>query len=337
MTGNQLQLLDLCNPDGTLNRDAIAWTRLPGHRCNLSGHRFRKKRWNYWAVQNERFALAAGIADLDYAATAFVYLVDLERREVVERSVVTPFARGCTMGERVGSPANFRSGRITFSSHEEGEVTSVLFTCEDFSEGDRLSAALRVFYPEHCETLGVVVPLDDTHFQYTSKHFAVPVTARVRIGQREIPFEWGETFATLDFGRGVWPRRTTWNWGSAAGYTDGEVVGLNLGGKWTDGTGATENAVSVNGRLTKVDEDLEWSYDPGNFLKPWRVRTTRSGSIDLVFEPVVERKTAVDVLLVRSHVHQFFGTWSGTVVDEHGRKVRIAGLRGWAEEHRALW
>lgn len=328
---------DLCTPDAALSPEAVGWSRRPLHRCNLTGHRLRKKRWNYWAVQNEHYFFAAGIADLDYAATGFVYLVDLRRKTVVERSVVTPFGRGCKLGEHVNSPASLRTRRFTFAQSTEDNATTWLVTCEPFDQGERLSAAIRVVYPDDFETLGVVVPFDHTHFQYTSKHVAVPVAGRVRIGRREFPFEGVDAFATHDFGRGVWPRRTAWNWGAASGYVDEANVGISLGGKWTDGTGATENAVFLNGRLVKIHEDLEWTYNDVDFLQKWRVRAPLSGDVDLLFEPIVERKAHVDALLVRSRVHQVFGIWSGTVRDEHGQTLEIPYLFGWAEEHRALW
>lgn len=328
---------DLCTATGELNPDAVGWSRWPLHRCNLEGPRWRRKRWNYWAVQTERFFFAAGICDLDYAATAFVYLVDIRRRVVIERSTVTPLGRGISVGEHVASPATFRNRRITYSESHEENVASLLVTCDNFDGGDRLSAALRIIYPDDFETLGVVVPMDHEHFQYTSKHVAVPVAGRVRIGRNEIPFEGVEAFATKDFGRGVWPRRTIWNWGAGSGYVDNSNVGINLGGKWTDNTGATENAVFVDGRMTKIHEDLEWIYNPADTRANWRVRAPRSGDVDLLFEPIVERKSQVDAILVKSHVSQVFGIWSGTVRDEHGRTIEIPYLFGWAEDHRALW
>jgi hypothetical protein len=329
--------VDLCNASGHLSPDAVGWTRWPLHRCNLSGHRFRKKRWNYWCVQTEKYFLAAGVADLDYAATAFVYLVDIRRKSVIERSVVSPFGRGITLGEHVRSFAQFRSKRITFSESHDENVVHLLVTCDDFDGDARLSAAMRIIYPEPFDTLGVVVPMDHRHFQYTSKHVAVPVAGRVRIGRNEIPFEGVDAFACLDFGRGVWPRRTTWNWGAASGYVDDANVGINIGGKWTDGTGATENAVFIDGRLIKIAEDLEWTYDVGDFKKPWRVRAPLSGDLNLLFEPVVERVARTDAIFVKSCVNQVFGIWSGTVRDEHGETIEIPYLFGWAEEHHALW
>lgn len=328
---------DLCTPTGTLNPIAVGWSRWPLHRCNLSGHRFRKKRWNYWAAQTEHYFFAAGLADLDYAATAFVYLVDLRRKRVIEQSTVTPFGLGVTLGEHVRSTASFRNRRITYSETHEEELTSLLVTCDNFHEGDRLSAALRIIYPDNFDTLGVVVPMDHEHFQYTSKHVAVPLAGRIRLGRNEIPFEGVDAFATFDFGRGVWPRNTVWNWGAASGYVDDANIGINLGGKWTDNTGATENAVFIDGRLTKIHEDLEWSYDPANFMKPWKVRAPLSGDVNLLFEPIVERRAGTDAVLVRSQVHQVFGIWSGTVRGEQGQTIEIPYLFGWAEQHRALW
>lgn len=328
---------DLCTPNGALSPDAVGWSRWPLHRCNLSGHRLRKKRWNYWAVQVEHFFFAVGVAHLDYAATAFAYLVDLRHKQVTERTVTTSFGRGCTLGEHVNSAAFFRHKSFTFSETHEDNVASIFVTAERFSQNDHLSAAIRVIYPPDFETLGVVVPMDHQHFQYTSKHVAVPVAGRVRIGTREIPFEGVDAFATLDFGRGVWPRRTVWNWGAASGYVDDANVGLNLGGKWTDGTGATENAVSINGRLVKIQEDLEWTYNDVDFMQNWRVRAPLSGDVDLLFEPLVERRAHTDALVVRSRVNQVFGIWSGTIRDEHGATIEIPYLFGWAEEHRALW
>ncbi|HXC53311.1 MAG TPA: DUF2804 domain-containing protein [Candidatus Limnocylindrales bacterium] len=339
MNGEISAPVDLCTGSGSLNPDAVGWSRRPLHRCNLSGNRFRKKRWNYWAIQTERFFFAAGIADLDYAANAFVYLVDLRRKAVIEQNVVAPFGRGATFGETVDSPALFRSRRLTFSQarEQDEDAFSILITCDRFDGGDRLSAAVRVIYPEDFETLGVAVPIDHQHFQYTSKHVAVPMAGRVRIGRNEIPFEGIDAFATFDFGRGVWPRRTSWNWGAASGYVDEANIGINLGGKWTDGTGTTENAVFVNGRLIKIHEDLEWSYNELNFLEQWRVRAPLSGDVDLLFEPIVERQKLTDAVLVRSRVHQVFGIWSGTVRGETGETIEIPYLFGWAEEHHALW
>lgn len=336
MKGEILQQTDLCTTTGSLSPDAVGWSRWPLHRCNLSGHRLRKKRWNYWAVQVEHYFFTVGVADLDYAGLGFLCLVDLRRKRVVQRRFSSLRPGRVSLGDHVHSPAAFRSRRFNFSETHDGNIVTLLASCDHF-DGERLSAAIRVIYPENFDTLGVVVPMDHEHFQYTSKHLAVPVAGRVRIGQREIIFDGVDAFATCDFGRGVWPRRSAWNWGAASGYVDNVNVGLNLGGKWTDGTGATENAVFLDGRMVKIHEDLEWTYNDVDFMQNWKVRAPLSGDVNLLFEPIVERSEHSDRLIVRSRTHQVFGIWSGTIRDEEGRTIEIPYLFGWAEEHRATW
>ena len=90
-----------------------------------------------------------------------------------------------------------------------------------------------------------------------------PRPARIRWGEHVATSSatTGTSWGTLDFGRGRWPYRTTWNWGAGIGLVDGRRVGMQVGGKWTDGTGMTENSLVVDGRLSKISEDLVWEYD----------------------------------------------------------------------------
>ena len=36
------------------------------------------------------------------------------------------------------------------------------------------------------------------------------------------------------------------------------MIGLQFGGKWTEGTGMTENAPCIDGRVSKISQELEW-------------------------------------------------------------------------------
>ena len=54
-----------------------------------------------------------------------------------------------------------------------------------------------------------------------------------------------------------------WNWGAGSGVVDGRVIGVQVGGRWTDGTGSTENALVVDGRVHKISEELALGVRPG--------------------------------------------------------------------------
>ncbi len=179
-------------------------------------------------------------------------------------------------------------------------------------------------------------------FQYTSKHTARPASGTVTVGDDVLPFGDG-AWAVLDHGRGRWPRRVRWNWGAASGRTGGHTVGIQLGGQWTRGTGSTENALCVDGRLTKIGRELVWDFAPDDPLAPWTVHDGRDGQdgqdalVDLRFTPFHVRRVRTDVGLIGSRTDQCFGHYAGTVRDEGGRRIAVDGLLGWAENVRMRW
>ena len=183
--------------------------------------------------------------------------------------------------------------------------------------------------PGH-ESLGVVVPWSTRLFQYTVKDVARPVGGRLVVGGTTYDVSGDDAFAVLDHGRGRWPYSMTWNW--AAG--SGRELGIQLGGRWTDGTGMTENALVVDGRLHKIGDELSWEYDRADWLRPWRIRSER---VAVDFEPFHERVARTNLLVLANETHQCFGHFSGWATTDDGDRVDLDGLVGWAEEARNRW
>jgi hypothetical protein len=219
---------------------------------------------------------------------------------------------------------------------DEGTGTRIRVEAGDFG-GMRLEADIVVQRPEGHETLNVVIPWSDVQFQYTSKQNTLPASGYVLLGDERLELA-APAFGCLDYGRGVWPEHTVWNWGAASGVQAGHTVGLNLGGQWTDGTGMTENGLCVDGHLTKISEDLVFDYDREAMMKPWRVRTAVTERIDLLFEPEFERVSESgrrDAFF--TNAHQMFGCYSGRITPDGGEAIEVRGLFGWIEEHEARW
>lgn len=327
--------VDLCLPNGRLNPAAVGWSRYPLHRCNLRGRWPRKKRWNYWAITTESHLFSATISHLDYAGLVFVYYADFATGQFIETTRLLPLGLGCQMADVVAADARYESPDLRVIMRQTDGGVDLAVGVADF-EGRPLSARFAITLPPHHETLNVVVPWDERTFQFTSKQNCLPATGVVTLGEQEIAFSGPQSFACLDFGRGIWPRRCRWNWGSASGWQNGRLVGLNLGGQWTDNTGSTENGVGVNGRLHKLSADLTWQYDKKDFMRPWRI-SDPEGRLDLTFTPFLERVAASDVWLVRSEVHQMFGRYNGQFTTNEGENVPVHDLVGWAEDHAAVW
>jgi hypothetical protein len=200
----------------------------------------------------------------------------------------------------------------------------------------RLSADVSIERPEGHQSLGVVVPWSDNRFQYTVKENTLPARGLVTVGQIVHRFD-DDSWATLDHGRGRWPYRITWNWGSGSGIVAGRTIGIQVGGKWTDGTGSTENALCLDGRIHYIGEELAWDYDRSDWMGEWRIRTPSSDRVDLRFTPLHVRADRINLGVLFNDTHQAFGTWSGVMMADDGEAVRVDGVNGWAEEVVNRW
>jgi len=317
--------VDLTRADGTLAPEAIGWSRTPLHRGRLPGPRGRRKRWDYWCVSTREIALQITVADLDYLGLVEVSVVDRTRGRIASAPRVVPLALGIRLPEEaIGG--TIRAGGVTIEGR--GGATRIAARARTLLHGI-LEADVSVEPAK--DSLNVVIPWSTKEFQLTSKQVALPATGHVRAFGRTFDLAGG--FACLDFGRGVWPKDTIWNWGVGAGVVAGRTIGLQLGGAWTRGTGATENGVFVDGELDKIGEELDWEYDREDWMRPWRVR---GGGLDLEFRPTVLREPRIELGFARSELHLGLGAWSGEV-RAHGETFRVDELLGWAEEHRARW
>jgi hypothetical protein len=327
--------VNLCDENGRFHAAAVGWSRNPLHTCNLSGRWPRKKRWNYWAITSETHLFSVTVSNVDYVGLVFVYVADFANDMFNEMTLIVPFGRGCDLPDIVNADVVFAREGLHVKMLQTSIGVDLAVDIADF-EGPPLSAKFTITTPPDHDTLNVVVPWDEKTFQFTSKQNTLPAEGSVHFGDETIQFSGEQSFACLDYGRGIWPRDCVWNWGSASGVQNGRSLGLNLGGQWTDRTGMTENGICVNGNLTKISEDLHWQYDKSNFMKSWRISAS-SGSIDLTFTPFMERVAASNLWLVKSEVHQLFGTYNGTVQTAEGETIAIENLIGWAEDHVAKW
>ncbi len=328
--------VDLCGRDGKFNRAAVGWSRHPLHRCNVAEPLERKKKWNYWGVTSDEFFFSTTIADMERLQLGGAYCIERKTGRHLDKTVTVPPGT-IAIPETVSGDMVIEHPAMQVSMTDEGTGTRLRVE-SDYFQGHRLEANILIERPAGHETLNVVIPWSDVQMQFTSKQNTLPATGYVMLGDQRFEFGPPNSFGCLDYGRGVWPLHTVWNWGAASGIQGSHLVGLNIGGKWTDGTGMTENGLCVDGRLTKISEDLVIDYDRNAWMRPWRIRTPETDRIDLVFEPEFERHATSgrrDAWF--TDVHQMLGTYSGQIVPGDGQPVAISGLYGWIEEHEARW
>jgi hypothetical protein len=327
--------IDLCGADGLLDPSAIGWSRHPLHRCNLGPPLERKKKWNYWAVTSNDLLFSATIADIERFQLGGAYIYHRATKRHIEKTVVAG-PETIAIPEIVGGDMVIDHRDMRVSLTDEGTGTRIRVAAADFG-GQQLEADIVVERPAGHETLNVVIPWSDRQFQYTSKQNTLPASGYVQLDDERIEFA-QPAFGCLDYGRGVWPEHTVWNWGAASVVQDGRTIGLNLGGQWTDGTGMTENGICVDGRLTKISEDLIFDFDHDDLMKRWRVRSAATERIDLLFEPEFVRVAETgkrDGFF--TYARQAFGCYSGVIDPDGGEPIEIRDVFGWIEDHEAKW
>ena len=241
--------VDLCVADGSsLNPSARGWSRKPLHRANLDGCFGVNKRWDYWAFLAGDLVVSAVYSNIDHFGLADVYWVDLVTGETGGQAILTP-ADALHLPERPGTaPLVVDRDGLALRMVDDEAGTRLLVDWEEV-DGRRGRLDVLVEAPASHESLNVVIPWSDTVFNFTSKHQARPAVGHLTVGDRRWSIgspDGPESWGVLDVGRGRWPHEVTWNWGGGAGRAGGHVVGLQVGGKWTEGSGFTENGLIVD-------------------------------------------------------------------------------------------
>lgn len=332
--------VDLCDHRGRLAPGARGWSRQPLHRANLRGAHGRKKRWDYWCITSPDLYLSLTYADIDYLGTISVWVYQPSTGIEVDLAKVVPFACGFALPDEPCTATSAAEAGGLAVEIDEGAGRTRLTASAGSTPHGPLEVDLVIERPAGHESLNVVIPWSARRFQYTSKQNTRSARGTVRLGDtvHTLGAPSDPAFGTLDLGRGVWPYSTNWNWAAASGIADGgQLVGLQFGGKWTEGTGHTENGLCIDGRLHKIGNELEWAYDWGHPTRPWRVRDPIHERVDAVLTPTHDKHSRTNLGLLSMEVHQCFGMWAGRVVTDDGEEIAFDGVIGFAEEARNRW
>ena len=350
------EAVSLTLPNGRLNRAAVGWTTQPiVDTSGIARGRGRNKRWEYWNIATPTHIVGLTVSHIDYACVPEIWVYDRATGESRGAAATVIPPRGTVMASTLEQGRSMtRAKNLSIDIDEvlsgeaaggggAGSVTGV-----GAVRGTRLRMAMPgvsldvvAALPERHERLAVVVPWSDTKFQYTVKDLARPATGWLRIGgvEHEVGGASGEAWAVLDHGRGRWPYDINWNWGAGSGRSalaGGRVIGVQVGAKWTEGTGVSENAFFVDGHMHKIHGEVEWRYsvEGERWREPWRVT---GGGLDATFVPFHNKRTRTDLVVLQGHTDQCFGEWSGSFVTADGETIEFDGLIGWAEEVHNRW
>ena len=333
--------IPLLNENGDLTEPGFAKKLLPVYsRKAIKAPKNRIKEWDYYLINNGRFALALTIDDNGYMGLDSISLLNFAEGWEITKSPMSFMPLGS-----VGLPESSRAGNVrhggkkySISYENDGSGRRVLTArMDNFGPEGELLANIELF-DEPEESLVICTPFDKPgHFYFNQKINCMRAKGCVRYGSRSYEFDPADSFGVLDWGRGVWTYHNTWYWGSASYQVDGVPFGWNIGYGFGDCSAASENMLFYNGKAHKLSQ-VHFNI-PGNekdFMSPWTF-TSDDGRFEMDFTPVLDRAACTDVKLIKSDQHQVFGTFTGKAVLDDGTVINVRDFPGFAEKVENKW
>ncbi|WP_339488083.1 DUF2804 domain-containing protein [Pseudomonas sp. EL_65y_Pfl2_R95] len=323
---------DLCLKNGMLNPDAIGWSNRPQINCTLLQHKGRRKRWNHWCFTTPTWMLSVTQANLDYVGYGAAYFLDLVTGESASFSQMRALARGCTLPDHPQQSHAFSHRNLSFQLNEYPGRACLSLSASNLG-GHPIEILLDIQRPTHLESVNLVAPMGPGTFHATCRQLGLPVSGSVQLGDRLYTCEAGHSFASMDFGRGVWPLNSHWK--RAAFAAPGGIAG-NFGTHWTDYSGLSENALWFGGELQQITHNVELTPLGKGRLANWRIETADK-QVHLTFTPRQLHHASPHVGPLFADTRQWFGHFDGELLSPQGEHVPVNAALGWLGATDARW
>lgn len=317
--------------------------KLDYHRKDVKAPKMRRKEWDYYLITNGKFGLALTIADNGYMGLVSVSLLDFQEKweQTTSPVVIMPMGK-MKLPETSVSGDLYAGGKgyqLLFENH--GDTRRLTFHMDNFRDGNPIDGSVTLTKPPK-DSMVIATPFagHPRAFYYNQKLVGMRASGEVTFRGRQYRFDPMDSFAILDWGRGVWTFDNTWYWSSAAGEIGGKVFGFNLGYGFGDTSAATENMLFYDGMAHKLDQVTFQIPQKGNgeddYMTPWRF-TSNDGRFEALFEPVLDRSAMTKVGPLCSDQHQVFGAFTGSAVLNDGTRISMDRFFGFAEKVRNKW
>jgi Domain of unknown function (DUF2804), C-terminal/Domain of unknown function (DUF2804), N-terminal len=297
----------------------------------------RLKRWQHFAVINERFFAGFVTLSTHYLSTSFCYVYNRETREFVEHHAEKPGQSIPIAKELWNDHCLFekRGYRIEVQNRLEAGYHRALIDIAGTKDKPGIKAELEMLEDlETIEPLIVVLPLGENRPLHTHKA-PCPVRGTITLGDETVTLEESKDLVIIDVQKTFYPYSTFWKWATFAGRNEqGKLLGINLVNNMIKNDDEyNENCLWVDGKLSFFGP-ARFTFDEKDPTKPWEVKTT-DGRCDLQFVPQGQRAERINMGLVVSDYYQPYGLWSGRVVDDNGVEHEFKDIFGVTENHLA--
>lgn len=308
---------DLLDEKGNLKHVGYATSLILDYkRDSIKAKKIRIKEWDYYLIYNNDYAVALTIDDNYYMGLVSASFINFKENWEKTVSPMYWFPKG-----KVNLPQSSKKG----DSIKSGKGYSFKFVIKDDKRIldchiDKFlnNKPIDIYFEltnEPEESMVIATPFKkEKHFYYNQKIVGFKASGKVKINDEIINFD-RDTFALLDWGRGVWTYSNTWYWGAGCSMVEKDLIGFNLGYGFGDTSKASENMLFINGKAIKLDKitfNIPNKKGKDDYLSPWTI-ISNDGVINFDFFPIIDRKSNTNALIIQSNQHQVFGRVSGRI------------------------
>ncbi|MFX0181401.1 MAG: DUF2804 domain-containing protein, partial [Candidatus Hodarchaeota archaeon] len=171
---------------------------------------------------------------------------------------------------------------------------------------------------------------DPRLFYYNHKINMMPAEGKLRLGEKVYEFNPDSSFGLMDWGRGIWPYKTHWLWGSACGIIDEVPVAFNIGYGFGDLSTHTENLIFYDGKAQKIDKVI-FHHENRDPSKPWKF-TSNDNRFNMMLTPLIPHIEKINFGIIKLNSSLMHGLYSGNLILDNGEKIFLNDVLGHAED-----
>ncbi len=325
---------DLLTPSGTLSAKGYAVRmHLRYNREQVKTFPLKLKEWNFYQIRKGSYVLQMTLGHVSYMCSVAATLMDITTGQKWEFGTMKPLYVPKLDRDPEGESLNVFEGKDFFLSFQVTGDQRILEIRGKNKIYDPVD--IRIVLENHVENEKMVIatPFEKSRqFYLNYKENYYRGAGYVRFGDKIVDFS-GCT-GLLDWGRGVWPYRHEWYWGSLTASLEGVPFGFNIGWGFGDLRQATENMIFYNKKAYKLGV-LQVVKDDTDFMKPWQLKDPER-DFSMTFTPKWNNETMNRFWVVDTHCDQVFGTFSGSFRID-GEEKRFENLPGFLEHAVNRW
>ena len=335
--------IEISKPSNLFNRDGSlvqqGWARKPilnYNKGSIGKGWTRIKEWDHFSVLNKNFGFQLTIGDIGYLTQMSYVWLDFKNKNQNGKGVFKFFTKSklLPLNSLDDSIIEFPTKKFKATISKQGDRRIISINDPSFQDKGIKCTIYLEDNPKWDNTVVVTGYKEDSRlFYYNHKINMMPAEGTLRLGEKVYEFNPDSSFGLMDWGRGIWPYKTHWLWGSACGIVDQKPIAFNIGYGFGDLSTHTENIIFYNGKAHKIDE-ITFHHENRDPSKPWKF-TSNDNRFNMILTPLIPHKEKINFGIIKLNSSLMHGLYTGDLVLDNGEKIHIKNMLGHAED--ILW